>query len=171
MAKSIPQHNIKKESQNIIHHLNNYEGKHDMTDSCTYTCEIGWDMEGSAAKIDYTTEFLSLKGVKLTIYLSNSDTIKIWACRNLLDSCDSPKILFSGLIVDLLLISPSWYFWDSKTFEYKFDCILTLANFSLQEIWKIPSRFFKNSALLRIYKFAAQMMILIWSSLSFWSSG
>ncbi len=77
MEKSIPQHNIKHGSQDIIYHLSNYEGKDDMTDSCTFTFEFDQTMEGSDEKIDYTTKCLSSRGVKSTIHLSNYNIIKI----------------------------------------------------------------------------------------------
>lgn len=68
-----------------IHHLNNYEGKHDMIDSHTFTSEGGQKMEGSAAKTNCNTKFFPLRGVKSTIHLLNSNTAKIWAFGNLLD--------------------------------------------------------------------------------------
>lgn len=147
MAKLIPQHNIKKGFASIIHHLNNYDEKHDMADSCTWTFEIGQKMEGSAAKTDCTTEFLSSRGIKSTIHLSNSNTIKIWACRNLLDSpwFSKDSVLWADWIsvVQIMnLIFPSWSLRYFETFECKLSYILTLLIFSLQGIWKIPLRFY-----------------------------
>ena len=108
--------------------------------------ENGWKIEGSDAKPDCTTEFVLSRGVKSTIHFLNSDTGKIWACRNLLDSSRFSKD--SLLRVDWRsatqikkLISPLRSLRNYEKNEYKVLCILNLGNFGLQGIWKIPSRF------------------------------
>lgn len=46
--------------------------------------------------------------------------------------------------------------WNFEKNEYEVGCILTLANFSVQGIWKIPSKILEDSPLLVICKSTAQ---------------
>ena len=50
------------------------------------TLKSGWKMEWSNGKSDYTIRFMAPNSVKLTVKFLNSDKVKLWGYRNILDS-------------------------------------------------------------------------------------
>lgn len=166
MATSIPHIVLHRDLNNNTSSQQN-KRTHNITASCTSTFEDGRKMKGSAAKIDCTTEFLTMSSVKSAVNLSNSDTVKLWAFRNLEDSLkdSSPLADWRSPTQMKNLISPSRSLQNSEKNEYKVDHIPTLWKFSLQGNLKIP----QDSLLQGTCNFAAEMVNLISPSCSLWN--